>query len=327
MWKTAIPLMAAAMVLGDAAFAQEKSDALERYPARPIRLIVPFPPGGGTDTLSRLVGKGLGERLGQSIVIDNRPGAGTTIGATLAARSEPNGYTLYMGTSALMVAPAFYPEFTIDPARDYSPITLVSTTPSVLAVHPSVAATSVSQLVALAKSQPGRLAFASAGNGTASHLAGALLQTMTGAKLVHVPYKGSGPAVTDLIAGQVQLFFDSMVTLMPHVRGGRIRALAVTSAQRSPAAPELPTVAESGLPGFQISPWSGLMGPARMPGALVERLNREVVAIVHGAAFRDTLARQGSIPVGNSPAEFTAFIASELAKWGSLARSSGARAD
>jgi tripartite-type tricarboxylate transporter receptor subunit TctC len=297
------------------------------YPTRPIRLVVPFPPGGPTDVLARIVASRLGERLGQPVVVDNKPGASGMIGADLVAKAAPDGYTLLANASIHVINPSLYAKTSYDAIADFAPVSNLADVPLVLAVNPKLAARTVKELVALAKSSKPSLAFASAGNATSQHLAGEAFKIAAGIDMLHVPYKGSAPALTDLIGGQVQLMFDSLPSSMPHLKAGTIRPLAVTTAKRSSALPEVPTVAESGYPGFDISTWYGVWAPAATPPEVVQRLSREIAAIVRLPDVRTQFAGLGAEPVGNTPEEFAAFAKAEQAKWAGIVKRSGAKVD
>ena len=295
----------------------------DNYPNKPIRMIVAVPPGGPADTLARLVGPRLGEALGQTVVIDNRPGANGIIAYDMAARSTPDGYTFVLVAAGVAINPSLYRNVQYDPITDFSPITLGITVPNILVVHPSVPATSVQQLIALAKAKPGKVAFASAGNGTSGHLALELFRQSSGIDVVHVPYKGGGPALTDVIGGQVQALFSIALAATPQVKAGKVRALAITSATRSPVAPDLPTIAESGFPGFEVIGWFGWLAPAKAPKEVVSRLNREIVRILNMSAVHDRLLSLSTVPVGDTPAHFAGFIRSERDKWAKVIRTAG----
>lgn len=297
------------------------------YPAKPIRIIAGFPPGSGADITARVIGARLGDALGQQVVVDNRPGAGSNIAAEIAAKSPADGYTLFIGTVANTINATLYSKLPFDFARDFAPVALATATPNVLVVHPSVPAKSVKELIALAKSRPGQLNFASAGTGTAPHLSGELFGAMAGVKMVHIPYKGSPPAVTDLLAGEVALMFSPSSTVLPHVKTGRLRALAVTTARRLPSLPELPTVAESGLKGYETLTWFGFVAPARTPPAVLTRLNSEIVKILALPEVRNLFAAQGIETLGGTPDHFASYIRDEIAKWAKVIRLSGAKAD
>ena len=298
------------------------------YPGKPIRFVVPFPPGGGTDILSRALGQKMSQSLGQPFVIDNRPGAGGNIGADLAAKSPPDGYTLVMGqTSNLAVNPSLYAKLPYDPIRDFAPITLVTETPIVVVVAQSSPIKSVADLIAQAKAKPGTINFASPGNGTVGHLAGELFKKMAGVDLVHIPYRGATPALTDLIGGQINLYFASAPVAMPQIKGGRIRAIAVTSRTRSPALPEVPTLAESGLTGFDASSWYGLLAPAGTPRDIIAKLHAAATQAMKESDLKDSMTAEGGEPIGNTPEQFAAFIKSEGAKWAKVVKESGAKID
>ncbi len=297
------------------------------YPTKPIRMIVPYPPGGPTDVLGRIVAQKLSESLGQQVVVENRPGASGMIGSELVAKAAPDGYTLLTNASIHVINPSLYPKMNFDVLRDFAPVSLIAQVPLILVVNPALPVKSVSELIALGKAQPNRLNFASSGNAAAPHLAGESFKIATGMQMQHVPYKGSAPAVADLMGGQVQLMFDSMPSAMPHVKSGKIRALAVTTAKRSPTVPDLPTVAESGVPGFDISTWYGVWAPAGTPKDIVNKVAAEMAKVLQQPAVRERLAALGAEPAGNTPEEFAAYCQSELAKWSRIVRQSGAKAD
>ena len=302
--------------------------AADAYPARPIRFVVAFPPGGGTDIIARSIAQKLAERIAQQVVVDNRPGAGGNIGTDIVAKAAPDGYTMLMGSAGpLAINASLFAKMPFDPVRDLAPVTLAASTPNVLVLHPSLKAATVKELIALARARPGEINFASSGHGTPAHLAGELFNSMAGVKMVHVPYKGAAPALADLLGGQVQLMFSTMPPALPHVKDGKLRALAVTSAKRSPAAPELPTVDEIALPGFEANTWHGVVVPAGTPETIVARLNREIVAILHLPEVVERLSGQGAEPVGSTPQEFAAYIKSEALKWAKVVRDSGAKAE
>jgi tripartite-type tricarboxylate transporter receptor subunit TctC len=301
--------------------------AQSAYPARPIRMIVAVPPGGPADILARLVGPKLAAALGQTVVIDNRPGANGIIAYEMAARANPDGYTFVLVAAGVAINPSLYPKVPYDPIKDFAPITLGIAVPNILVVHPSVAAASVPELVALAKAKAGQLAFASAGNGTSGHLALELFKMKSGIDVVHVPYKGGGPALAEVMAGQVQALFSIALAATPQIKSGRVRALAITSMKRSPEVPGLPTVAEQGFPGFEVIGWFGWLAPAKTPAELVARLNREIVRALQMPDVRERLLSQNTEPVGNSPQEFAAFIRSEHDKWAAVIKQAGVRID
>jgi tripartite-type tricarboxylate transporter receptor subunit TctC len=326
-WKATV--FACALIAANGALAQRTaSESASSYPSKPIRLVVPSAPGGGTDIVARLIGQGLQDAWGQTVVVDNRGGAGGNIGTEMVARAAPDGYTLLMGTVGThAINPSLYARVGFDPIKDFAPITLVADTPSLLAVHPSVPAKTVRELVALAKAKPGQLSYASAGNGTSNHLAGVLLCMMAGIDMVHIPYKGSGPALIDVIAGQVPVMFNNPASIMPHLKAGRLRAIALSSAERSRLVPGLPTVAESGVPGFEVRSWHGAFAPAGTSRDIVNRLNSEMVKALNQPDVKERFASQGVELVGNKPEEFAAFLQKEHAKWSKVVKASGARAD
>src|SRR5688572_6503555 len=286
------------------------------YPVRPIRLIMPFPPGGASDLIMRPVAQKLTEQLGQQIVIDNRPGAGGNIAAELVARAAPDGYTLLFAASAnFSINPNLYAKLPYDPVRDFAAVTMLTRLSNLLTVHPSLPAASVPELTALARAQPGKLTYGSAGNGTTLHIAGELYRARSGVSVIHVPYKGGGPAQLDLLGGRLQFMFDSFSPALPHVRAGKLRALAVTTLSRSPALPQVPTMAESGLPGFEVSGWFGIAAPAGTPRPVIERLSSELQRAMRLPEIRERLVAQGIEPVGNTSAEFAGQVRSELSKW------------
>jgi tripartite-type tricarboxylate transporter receptor subunit TctC len=311
-----------------AILAPHAAAAADAYPAKPLRFVVAFPPGGGTDIIARSIAQKLAERIAQQVVVDNRPGAGGNIGTDMVAKSAPDGYTLLMGSAGpLAINASLFGKMPFDPIKDLAPVTLAASTPNVLVVHPALRAATLKELIALAKARPGEINFASSGHGTPAHLAGELFNLMAGVKMVHVPYKGAAPALADLLGGQVQIMFSTMPPALPHVRDGKLRALAVTSAKRSPAAPELPTVDETALPGFEANTWHGVVVPAGTPGAIVARLNREIVAILHLPDVVERFSSQGAEALGSTPEEFAAYIKSETLKWAKVVRDSGAKAE
>lgn len=298
------------------------------YPSKPIKLIVPAAPGGAADFFARLVGPKLAEVMGQSVVIENRAGASGTIAADMTAKAPADGYTVLIGQStSMVVAPHMYPKLNYDTNKDLAPVTLVAEIPNVLVVHPSVPANNVQELINLARAKPDTLNYGSSGNGAPTHLAGEMFEIATGAKIRHVPYRGAGPATNALLAGEVQLMFGPAVAVMPQVRSGRIRALAVTSATRSGAAPELPTLAEAGLKDFEITSWFGLFVPANTPPAIVDRLHRETAKVLKMPDIQERLAKEGAAAGGNAPAAFRTFVRAEFDKFGKLVKSKGITAD
>jgi len=311
-----------------AILAPHAARAADAYPAKPVRFVVAFPPGGGTDIIARAIAQKLAERIAQQVVVDNRPGAGGNIGTDIVAKSAPDGYTMLMGSAGpLAINASLFGKMPFDPIKDLAPVTLAASTPNVLVVHPSLKAATVKELIALAKARPGEINFASSGHGTPAHLAGELFNSMAGVKMVHVPYKGAAPALADLLGGQVQLMFSTMPPALPHVKDGKLRALAVTSAKRSPAAPDLPTLDEIALPGFEANTWHGVVVPAGTPATIVARLNREIVAILHLPDVVERFSSQGAEALGSTPEEFAAYIRSETLKWAKVVRDSGAKAE
>jgi tripartite-type tricarboxylate transporter receptor subunit TctC len=304
----------------DAAIAQQ-------YPAKPVRLIVPFAPSGPTDIMSRAISERITPRLGQQLVVDNRPGAGGGIGSELAARSAPDGYTMllgHIGTHAINVS--LYPKLGYDPVKDFAPITMIATLPLGLWVNASVPVHSVKELVVLAKAKPGSINFGSAGSGGPTHMAGEMLKSMAHIDIIHVPYKGNAASLTDLVAGRIQMMFSNLLTAGPQARAGKLRGIAISSAKRSPQAPELPTIAESGVPGYDITPWYGVLFPAGTPRAIVSRMNREIGAVLTTPEIVERFRSQGIDLVTSTPEEFGALIKSEIPKWRKVVKESGATA-
>jgi tripartite-type tricarboxylate transporter receptor subunit TctC len=300
----------------------------QNYPTKPIRVVVPFPAGGTTDVLARAAAQKLTETLGQAAVVDNRPGAGGNIGAELVAKSPPDGYTLLMGTVGThAINPSLYPKMPYDHVRDFAPIILVAGVPNVLVINPALPVNSVQELIAYAKANPGKLNFASSGNGTSIHLSGELFKTMTGLQIAHIPYKGSAPALQDLVGGQVQLMFDNLPSSLALIKAGRLKALAVTSRERAAALPDVPTMAEAGLPGFEASSWFGLLAPAGTPQPIIARLNGDVAKWLASPEAKDKLLAQGAIAAGGTPEDFARQIAAETAKWQKVVKDSGAKID
>ena len=298
------------------------------YPDKPIRMLVGFAAGGGTDTTARAIGQPLSEALGQQVIVDNRPGAAGNIAADITAHSVPDGYTILMGTiAALAINPSLYQKLPFDPIKDFEPISLAVSSMNVLVVHPSVAAKNVKELIALAKAQAGKLTYGSSGVGGAGHLAGVLFDQLAGTKMIHVPYKGGAPAIIALVSGEVNMVFATAETAVPQVKAGKIRALGVTTAKRSALLPDLPTIAEGGLPGYEANNWYGLLAPAKTPAAIVERLNREVVKVLNMRNVKEQLFRSGLDASPSTPKEFGAYIKSEMAKWSKVVKASGAKAE
>jgi len=293
----------------------------QSWPSQNIRLVVPFPPGGSTDVLARRLAEGLRERLGQTVIVENRGGAGGTIGSEFVAKSAPDGYTLLMGvTGSHGVAPSLYPNLGYQPLRDFAPISLLVSAPLVLVVNPEVPAKTVKDFIALAKKEPDTLTYGTPGNGTSMHLTGVTFDLQAGTKLIHVPYKGSAGALTDLLSGQIKSMFGDLLVVLPQIRAGKINALAVTSKDRNPLLPDVPTMAEAGLPGFEVLSWQGLFAPAGTPPAVVERLSKEVRAVMESKDVKDFFAAQGFLVGATTPAEFTAFVGSEVKRWGEIVK-------
>ena len=302
--------------------------AAEAYPTRPIRLIVPFPPGGGTDIMGRLVESHLTEKLGVQTVVDNRGGAGGIIGTELAAKANPDGHTLLIGSvSTISINPSLHPKLPFDTVKDLAPVSLIASTPSVVVVTANLPARSVKELIALAKAKPGQLNFASAGSGTSHHLGGEFLKLTADINIVHVPYKGTAPAVTDLVSGQVSMMIANMPAVLPMIKAGRLRALAVTSLSRSSLMPELPTVAESGLPGFEVIVWYGVLAPAATPKPIIAKLNGYLKQMAGVPEVKERLAGQGAEAISNTPEEFARKIREDMKKWAKVVQVSGARPD
>lgn len=315
--------IAATAALSAAGFAHANPAA---YPTKPIRLVVPFAAGGTTSILARLLADRMGQGLGQPVVVDNRPGAGGNVGMDLVAKSEPDGYTLLMGPIGLAINPALYARMPFDPIKDLAPIGRYAGVPNLLVVHPSVPASNVKELVAYAKANPGKLNYASNGNGTSSHLAAEMLKSAAGIEITHVPYKGGGPAMQDLIGGQVQMLFDQMPAVLPQVESGRVRALGVSSMQRSAAAKDIPAISET-VPGFDMTVWFGFLAPAGTPKEIVGKLNGEMRKAIDAPDFQAQLAKMGVTPMPGSPEEFRSFIASETQRWAQVVKASGAKID
>ena len=304
--------------------------AAPAYPTKPIRLVVVYPPGGGIDLLARVMGQQFTENWGQPIVVDNRPGAGTTIGAATAAKAPADGYTLLMTDVSFTITPSLYSRLPYDAQKSFAPISLVNLVTDVLVVHPSLPVATVKELIAHVKAHPGKILYASAGNGTLNHLAPEMLKAMAGIDLVHVPFKGAVAALTDVVAGRQQLYIGALVSTVPHIRTGRVRAIAITGNKRSPTLPDLPTVAESGvqeLRDYDVSAWYGLLAPAGTPRPIIEAINRQVSKALQARPVQQQLAEQGSEPVGGTPADFQAFIAAEIRKWGAAVKTAGAKVD
>jgi tripartite-type tricarboxylate transporter receptor subunit TctC len=317
--RPAVIFLAAAALTGQA--------MAQQYPVKAIRIVVPFPAGGTSDILSRAIGQKLTEEWKQPVIVDNRPGASANIGADIVVKSPPDGYTLLCASTIHTINPSLYSKLSYDPVRDFTPITLIAATSQVLAVHPSVPVKTVKEFIAYAKKRPGQLHYSSAGNGSQPHLTAEMFRARTGIDIVHVPYKGAPPQLADLIAGHVALTFATSPTAVPQVRAGKLRALGVSTAKRIAALPDVPTIAEAGVPGFEASGANGLVGPAGMPAAVVERLNAAVVRIVKEPAMSKYLSDQGAEPWTTTPGEYAAYIKSEVAKWAKAVKDSGARID
>ena len=304
------------------------ASAAHAFPEKPVRFVIGFTPGGPSDILARAVGQKLAERWGQQVVVENRPGAGGNLAAEAVAKSAPDGYTWLLGNNSILATNhALYRKLPYDPLKDFAPVALVAVQPNILVVHPDVPAKSMAELIALARQSPGKLNYASSGAGAAAHLAAELFKSMAGVDIVHVPYKGAQPALTDLIAGQVQLMFATSASVIPYVKAGRLRALAVTSAQRSPSVPELPTVAEAGLAGFEATTWHGVVVPSATPAPIVQKLNQDINAALKEKDLNERLGGLGAEVLTGTPRDFADYIAREIPKWTKVVRDSGARAD
>jgi tripartite-type tricarboxylate transporter receptor subunit TctC len=309
--------MALAAATAGAAFAQAG------YPSKPVRMVVPSSAGGGTDIVARIIAPELSKRLGQQVVIDNRPGAGTMIGIEVAAKSPADGYTLLMGLSTLAINSALYKKVPYDPVKDFAPITQAVSSASIIVVHPSVPVKTVKELIAFAHARPGQMNYASAGTGTYPHMTMELFLSMGKLKMVHIPYKGTGPAMIDMLAGHTSVMAATLLTGMPQIRAGRLRPLGITSLARSSVAPEIPTIAEAGLPGYESVQWYGLLAPAQTPNEIIARLHAETTRILQQPDVKERFAGDGTDPVGNTPEQFARFIQSELVKWAKVAREAG----
>lgn len=314
-------LIALAVALAGIASAQAQ------YPNRPVRLILAFPPGGGTDTLGRIIGPRMAQGLGQQVVVENRPGGGANIGAEVAAKSPPDGYTMFMATTAHSVSATLYTKLGYNLVRDFAAVVLLASTPNLVVVHPSVPVKSIKELIAFAKARPGQLDFASSGSGSQPHLAGELFNSMAGTRMHHIPYKGGGPAVIALVAGEAAVGFATAPSVVHHVQSGRLRGLAITSLQRSPLVPDLPTVNETGLPGYEAGPWYGFLVPTGTPRETIARLNAESLKAMTFPDVKERLAATGLSPLGSTPEEFGAFVRSEVEKWGKVVKAVGMRVD
>jgi tripartite-type tricarboxylate transporter receptor subunit TctC len=316
-----------AVALGLAGFAAAQAANAQSYPGKPIRAVIPFPPGGAADALLRPLAPKLGDLLGQQVVVDPRPGANGNIAAEIVAHAPADGYTLLFGNSSLPISVTLYDKLPYDVTKDFTPISLVAFTPSVLVVHPSLPVRSVKDLIALAKKQPGKLNFASGGVGNTMHLAAELLDTMAGIRMTHVPYKGAGPAIVDVLAGQCDLVFVNIAPVLGYIRAGRVVAIAVTSAKRSAVLPDVPTVAESGMPGYESTTWYGFLGPAGLPKDIVAKLNSAIVAAVGTKEMRDRYVALGSDPETSTPEQFAAYLRNDIVSWSKVVKASGAKAE
>jgi tripartite-type tricarboxylate transporter receptor subunit TctC len=308
-------LLAAAALTGPA--------QAETYPARPIKIIVPYTPGGFNDTLARTVGAKLQEKWGQAVTVDNRPGGGTVIGTDAAAKAPPDGYTLFVTPFAFAVNQSIFKKLPYDPQKDFAPITLAATTPNLLVVSPSLGVNSVKELMALAKSKPGDISYASTGIGSSNHLSMEKFKQMAGVDITHIPYKGSGPAVTDMLGGQLGLMFDNIPNVIQHIKAGKLKALAVTSATRSPHVPDLPTVSEAGVPGYEVDVWFGFAAPAGTPQPTIDKLNMEIVNILKLPEVKEKFSAQGVDVVGSTPQQFAAHLKDQSAKWAKVVKDAG----
>ena len=303
------------------------ANAQQPYPAKPVRIVSLFPPGGGNDTICRIVAPALGANLKQQVIVENRAGANGIVGTEVVARSAPDGHTITLIPSAHAVNATLYKKLPYDSIRDFTPITLVGSSPLVLAVHPSLPVKNVKDVVALAKARPGQLTYVSSGVGASGHLAGALFDTLTGTKMLHIPYKGMALAIVDLMAGHVTMTFGTSLSVVPHVRGGRLRALATTGSARSPALPDLPTVAEAGVPGYEASLWYGFVGPGKLPPDILARLHSALIAALQSADVRERLASQGLDLQSNTPEEFSKLLASDIGRWAKVIQRAGVQAE
>ncbi len=297
----------------------------QTYPSRPVRLIVPFPPGGGTDIMARIVGEKLGETLGQPFVVDNRGGAASTLGSSIAAKAAGDGYTILLVTASYAISAGFYRSLPYHSVKDFEAVGLVASQPLVLVKHPAVQANSVTELIAFARANPDKLNYASGGEGGINHLAGELLKNMAGIRLVHVPYKGAGPALTALLGGEVQLFIATLGSALPYIRAGKLRAIAVASAQRSPTVPDLPTIADSGVPGYEATNWYGFLAPRGTPSGIIGLLNKRIVTVVESKEARDRLTAAGFELATSGPRQFAEYLKSEIGKWARTIKDAGMR--
>ncbi|HEY3179148.1 MAG TPA: tripartite tricarboxylate transporter substrate binding protein [Casimicrobiaceae bacterium] len=317
-----------ARLVGLVAFAFCTVTFAQTWPAKPIKWIVPFAPGGTTDILARTIGEKLALALGQPVIIENKPGAGGGVGAEFTAKAPPDGYTIMGGTiSTHAINASLYKSLPYDPVKDFVPITLIARVPNMLVINPDIPPKSVAELITLLKANPGKYSFASSGNGTSQHLSGELFKSMAGVDMQHIPYKGSPPALQDVVGGQVAMTFDNITTAWPLAKGGKLRALAVTTAKRSAVAPDVPTLSESGLAGYEVGSWQGVFAPAGTPPAIVKRLNNEIVKIINLPEVKEKLIGLGAEPVGNTSEEFAALVKTEVVKWAEVVKTSGAKVD
>ena len=318
--------LAVASAIVVVALSSSTAAAADTYPSRPVRFIVPFPPGGGTDILARLVGEGLSQSLKRPFVIDNRPGAGTNIGMEAAARAVPDGHTIIMASIGLSANPHLYPKLTFDPIRDLAPVSLVAIAPTILAVHPSVQAQGPQDLLKLLRAQPGRLNYGSFGSGSGAHLAAELFKLVTKTDIVHIPYKGGCPAITALLGGEVQMVFSSLLPMLPHIQSGRVRPIGLAAGKRFRGLPNVTTFKEAGVD-YETGTWFGVLAPRGTPQPILERLHREVATIVRSEEAQTRISREGAEPIGGSPAEFGAFIAAESRRWAEVVKRAGITVD
>ena len=314
-------------VLGAALASPASAQTSDAWPSKPLRFILPFPPGGGTDILGRLIAERMTASLGQPVVTENRGGAGGNVGAEAAARSAPDGYTIVLVAPSLAISTSLYSKLGYDAVKDFAPVSLVATVPNVMVTHPSVPANTLAEFIRLAKTKPGEMNYGSGGSGTSNHLAGELFNIVAGVKLVHVPYKGVNLAMNDVLSGQIHLVVIGIPAAAPHIKAGKLRALALVAPQRSAALPEVPTVAEAGLPNFEVTTWYGILAPAGTPRAIVTRLNADLVKIMHSPDLKERLAAMATDPATSTPEEFAEYIKREIVKWGEVVRQAGLKAD
>jgi tripartite-type tricarboxylate transporter receptor subunit TctC len=320
--------LAVAVLAGAASLGAATGARAQAYPSKTITIVVPFPAGGTTDILARILGQYLSGELGQSVIVDNRAGAGGNIGAQVAAKAAPDGHTLFMGTVGThAINASLYRKLPYDPIRDFAPLSRVAMVPNLLVAHPSQTFKTVHEMIAFAKANPGKINYGSSGNGSSIHLSGALFESLAKVQMTHVPYKGSAPAVSDLLGGQIAVMFDNMPSALPHVKSGKLRAIAVTSARRSPELPNVPTIAEAGVAGYEATSWFGMFAPAGTPPDVLAKLNAVIVKALNDADVKKKISEQGAEPHPEKPAEFAAFIAKESAKWGKVVKDSGASID